>query len=136
MDSPGVKCKNRGDLFYPENPSSEVRKAQAVCNGLEHVKDEDGNIIEYDVPCPYKAICGRYAIDNHENHGVWGGMSERDRRKVNRARRLLKDPTIYTLEDVKFPGKIEIPRRPVKLSLVKKDARSGHSPGSNVSRPK
>ena len=37
---------------------------------------------EYCERCPVRVECGDYAIENRVHHGVWGGMSERDRRRV------------------------------------------------------
>ncbi|HKX75309.1 MAG TPA: WhiB family transcriptional regulator [Acidimicrobiia bacterium] len=56
------------DLFFPERGAS-TRKAKAICNACE-VKDQ----------------CLDYAIVNGEKFGIWGGMSERERRRVRRAR--------------------------------------------------
>lgn len=36
--------------------------------------------------CPMKADCLEYALDNRIDHGVWGGTSERERRRILKAR--------------------------------------------------
>ncbi|MGI8518874.1 MAG: WhiB family transcriptional regulator [Acidimicrobiia bacterium] len=56
------------DLFFPERGAS-TRKAKAICAECE-VKDE----------------CLNFAIQHGEKFGIWGGMSERERRRVRRAR--------------------------------------------------
>lgn len=38
------------------------------------------------VDCPVKAQCLEYALDQRIDHGVWGGTSERERRRILRAR--------------------------------------------------
>ena len=38
--------------------------------------------------CPSIAPCLEYALANHIEHGVWGGASERERRRIARRRRL------------------------------------------------
>ena len=43
--------------------------------------------------CPVKAPCLEYAMANHIDHGVWGGTSERERRRIARQRRHL---TLHT----------------------------------------
>jgi len=102
MDDRRVKCKGVVQYMYPNNPSSEVALAKALCNGL------DG-----DPPCPLRLTCLKYAIDHHESYGVWGGTSERDRRKIQRARNKFKSPHIYTMEDVRFPTAVVLKRRVV-----------------------
>src|SRR5579862_8213708 len=37
--------------------------------------------------CPAKAPCLEYALYNRIEHGVWGGASERERRRIARQRR-------------------------------------------------
>ncbi len=56
------------DLFFPERGSS-TREAKEVCRG-----------------CVVREDCLDFAIANGEKFGIWGGMSERERRKVRRAR--------------------------------------------------
>jgi len=58
------------DLFFPERGAS-TREAKGVCRGCE-VKDE----------------CLEYALAHGEKFGIWGGLSERERRRVRRARAL------------------------------------------------
>jgi WhiB family redox-sensing transcriptional regulator len=56
------------DLFFPERGAS-TREAKEVCRG-----------------CVVREDCLDYAITNGEKFGIWGGMSERERRRVRRAR--------------------------------------------------
>ena len=58
------------DLFFPERGAS-TREAKAVCGG-----------------CEVKADCLEYALDNGEKFGIWGGLSERERRRLRRQRAL------------------------------------------------
>ena len=37
--------------------------------------------------CPVKAPCLEYALRNRIDHGVWGGTSERERRRILTQRR-------------------------------------------------
>jgi len=39
--------------------------------------------------CPAKDPCLDYALDSRIDHGVWGGTSERQRRRILKARRSL-----------------------------------------------
>lgn len=56
------------DLFFPERGAS-TREAKEVCKG-----------------CVVRNECLDYALANGEKFGIWGGMSERERRRVRRAR--------------------------------------------------
>lgn len=53
--------------FFPEDGSSAV-PAKRICRMCE-VRDE----------------CLNYAIENHLEHGIWGGLSVRERRPLQRA---------------------------------------------------
>lgn len=43
--------------------------------------------------CPVRAMCLEYALRNRIDHGVWGGTSERERRRILRQRRLAAGAT-------------------------------------------
>ncbi|MGI9603512.1 MAG: WhiB family transcriptional regulator [Acidimicrobiales bacterium] len=60
------------DLFFPERGAS-TREAKEVCRGCE-VQDD----------------CLEYALRNGEKFGIWGGMSERERRRIRRQRALAR----------------------------------------------
>jgi len=60
------------DLFFPERGAS-TREAKEVCRG-----------------CVVRADCLEYALDNGEKFGIWGGMSERERRRLRRQRALAR----------------------------------------------
>lgn len=38
--------------------------------------------------CPVKGMCLEYALEQRIDHGVWGGTSERERRRILRSRRI------------------------------------------------
>lgn len=56
------------DLFFPHR-GDDCRPAKLVCDR-----------------CPVREACLEYALVNGERHGVWGGLSERERRRARRAR--------------------------------------------------
>jgi WhiB family redox-sensing transcriptional regulator len=37
--------------------------------------------------CPVKAECGEWAIQTDQDFGIWGGMTERERKKIRKERR-------------------------------------------------
>jgi WhiB family redox-sensing transcriptional regulator len=37
--------------------------------------------------CPVRALCLEYALEQRVEHGVWGGCSERERRRIAKRRR-------------------------------------------------
>jgi WhiB family redox-sensing transcriptional regulator len=64
------KCRTVApETFFPSDGLGVIR-AQRVC-----------------ASCPVASACLEYALDNHIDHGVWGGRSERERRRLLRARR-------------------------------------------------
>ncbi len=60
------------DLFFPERGAS-TKEAKAVCNG-----------------CEVRLECLEYALAHGEKFGIWGGMSERERRRLRRQRALAR----------------------------------------------
>ena len=55
------------EAFFPEKGGS-TREAKKICTG-----------------CEVKAQCLEYALANDERFGIWGGLSERERRRLRRA---------------------------------------------------
>jgi len=56
------------EAFFPEKGGS-TRDAKKICT-----------------TCEVKAQCLEYALANDERFGIWGGLSERERRRLRRAR--------------------------------------------------
>jgi WhiB family redox-sensing transcriptional regulator len=54
------------EAFYPEKGGS-TREAKRICQG-----------------CEVRVECLARALRDHERFGIWGGMSERERRKLGR----------------------------------------------------
>ncbi len=54
------------EAFFPEKGGS-TRDAKKICTG-----------------CDVRADCLSYALANDERFGIWGGLSERERRRLKR----------------------------------------------------
>jgi len=66
----------------------------------------------YCAECPVKGPCLEYALENHIEHGVWGGASERERRRIARARRGI---SVQAAEGAKSAASAERPaEQPVR----------------------
>ena len=61
------------ELFFPPGKGvqlqSQIRAAKKVC-----------------AACPVRAECLDFALGNQLNHGVWGGLTEDERKTLRRAR--------------------------------------------------
>lgn len=57
------------EAFFPEKGGSTAR-AKAVCRA-----------------CDVRVQCLEYALSSDERYGIWGGMSERERRRLTQMRR-------------------------------------------------
>ena len=64
----GVCAEVGGDLWFPERGEPSL-PAKRVCRG-----------------CEVRELCLEYALRTHQAHGVWGGHSERERRRILRDR--------------------------------------------------
>lgn len=57
------------DIFYPMT-DEEAEDAKAICR-----------------QCPVQGLCLEWAISTREKEGIWGGATERERRRIIRRRR-------------------------------------------------
>ena len=55
------------EAFFPEKGGS-TREAKRICSG-----------------CEVRAECLEYALAHDERFGIWGGLSERERRRLKKA---------------------------------------------------
>lgn len=58
------------EQFFPSQGTRTTVAAKKVCSG-----------------CPVITQCLEYSLAANEHYGVWGGLSEMDRRKLKRSRR-------------------------------------------------
>ena len=62
-----ARCRDYDpEIFFPEKGGSS-REAKRIC-----------------ADCPVRIECLNYALRRDERYGVWGGMSERERRRLKR----------------------------------------------------
>jgi WhiB family redox-sensing transcriptional regulator len=54
------------EAFFPEKGGS-TREAKKICGG-----------------CEVRSECLEYALEHDERFGIWGGLSERERRRLKR----------------------------------------------------
>ena len=62
-----AKCRGMQDALFPD--ASDQKRARLLCAG-----------------CPVRYECLAEALDNRIEWGVWGGMTERERRQLLRQR--------------------------------------------------
>jgi WhiB family redox-sensing transcriptional regulator len=65
----GLCAQTDPESFYPEKGAS-TREGKRICHG-----------------CPVAAECLEYALARDERFGIWGGLSERERRRLKNARK-------------------------------------------------
>lgn len=63
----GACAGQRPEAFFPERGES-IEDARVFCR-----------------VCPVQRECLEYALRNGEKHGIWGGKSERERRRLRRS---------------------------------------------------
>jgi len=66
-------CRNYPPATFFPSDGVGVDRARAICKG-----------------CPVGDTCLEYALAQRIEHGVWGGCSERERRRILKRRRGLK----------------------------------------------
>jgi len=65
------RCKDMDPAIFFPNDGVGVQVAQRIC-----------------AECAVRQECLEYALVNRVDHGVWGGASERERRRLLRQRRI------------------------------------------------
>jgi WhiB family redox-sensing transcriptional regulator len=63
-------CRNYPPAMFFPSDGVGVDRARAICKG-----------------CPVAEKCLEYALEERIEHGVWGGCSERERRRILKRRR-------------------------------------------------
>lgn len=63
-------CRNYPPATFFPSDGVGVERARAICKG-----------------CPVAVQCLEYALEERIEHGVWGGCSERERRRILKRRR-------------------------------------------------
>lgn len=66
-----ARCKGVDpEVFHPSEEDDDATEAKAIC-----------------AVCPVREACLEHALTVREKHGVWGGLTERERRRLIRQRR-------------------------------------------------
>jgi WhiB family redox-sensing transcriptional regulator len=63
-------CRNYAPAVFFPSDGVGVDRARAICKG-----------------CPVAGTCLEYALEHRIEHGVWGGCSERERRRILKRRK-------------------------------------------------
>lgn len=73
-----AKCRgNDTELWYPPRDKTKYKKIAEVSKSICYGKD---GLSE----CPVRKECLLYADNLEETHGIWGGMSHRERNALKR----------------------------------------------------
>lgn len=78
------------DIFYPPRDKALYKpiadKAKAICWGTG----------DHDPPCPVRKQCLLYAVAMDDTHGIWGGLSHRERSHLVRQHKRLRTGKSFT----------------------------------------
>ncbi len=74
------------DLFFPKD-NAEIKAAKLICQA-----------------CAVREECLEYSLETGQKFGIWGGLTERERRRVRRQRALARAGARETV--VELPGSI------------------------------
>src|SRR5438445_13628959 len=74
----------------PRNPTPpDYWQDQAACHGIDpdvffpNSEEEAGIALSYCSGCRIRELCLAWALKNGERYGVWGGLTEQQRRRLN-----------------------------------------------------
>jgi WhiB family redox-sensing transcriptional regulator len=77
MDDASCSEIDDPDIFYPPRDKEQYKtiadEAKTFCNGTDVL-----------LPCPVRKNCLWYSINGDEQHGIWGGLSHRERNALVR----------------------------------------------------
>jgi WhiB family redox-sensing transcriptional regulator len=60
--------RDKREMWWPrETDATTIREAKAVC-----------------WTCPVLQTCRSWSFEQHEDRGIWGGMTERERRRIHK----------------------------------------------------
>ena len=71
-------------------PPPDTWQDKAACYGIDPeiffpASEEDASLaLSYCTACPIRDICLAWALRNRERYGVWGGLTEQQRRRLQR----------------------------------------------------
>lgn len=75
----------------PHNPTPpDMWQEQAACHGIDPdvffptSEEEAGPALAYCGACRIREMCLAWALKNGERYGVWGGLTEQQRRRIVR----------------------------------------------------
>lgn len=92
------------EAFFPEKGGS-TREAKQVC-----------------LACDVKAQCLEYALARQERFGIWGGLSERERRRLQSKEEVIASvrsgPPLVQLSDADSAAALELFRQGLSLKAV------------------
>ncbi|MDA8314108.1 MAG: WhiB family transcriptional regulator [Actinomycetota bacterium] len=88
----GMGARDAGGLSDVYSAEGAYWRAQARCKGLVHLffpsrGESVSEAKEVCATCPVARECLEYALAHHERFGIWGGKTERERRRIRRIRR-------------------------------------------------
>ena len=73
-----AKCRGKDtELWYPTRDKTKYKKIAEVSKAICYGKDGSSE-------CPVRKECLLYSEQMEETHGIWGGMSHRERNALKR----------------------------------------------------